>query len=207
MNKILISLFCTLLIVIVAEISFYLGTTFPKKTETNPPLRKTTFSQEELDSVHPSYYNDFFPLKYDKEKDKIYINFDPRVFADWRKKMGIDFATWISISTYTKGQVDSLILTYKLKGKISDLNINKIINGEKFLYFKLIGADGVASNFTENFETINKAKIVTLLDGKETPIKIEDFKNNDEIIMEGTADLTKPPKGGSFLIEAKITKL
>ncbi len=221
-DKILISLLILLFITIVGEIGYYFfyqprfSNIQKKPTDIQlseslispTSIKISTLSKEDIKILEDPYYWSFLPLSYDSEKNLIYIHLRPKVFMDFRKNMGINYASWVSIATYTKGQTESLTLQEKLKGTISELDANKIINGKRYLYLKLIGKDGISSIYKDREDTANKIKFVRLIKGQEVPINWEkDLKNGDQILIDGSADLTKAPSDPNFVIASKITIL
>jgi hypothetical protein len=214
MKKILYAIFFLMLLIITAEGSYYLGYRNSQNKQPNTqnvaqtPKITPSLTEEDINILKDPYYSSFLPLSYNSEADMIYINNTPKSFINWRKKMGIDFASWVSVSTYTKGQVDSMILTSRLQGTISDLNTNKIMNGKRYLSFKLVGKDNTTSDYNYNEGYLNAVKVVKLVQGKEIPINLEtDLKNGDKIVIEEKSDLTKPPKDPLNTLEAKFIKL
>ncbi len=220
-NKILLIVFAVLVVVTGAEVLYYFyfsPTAKSKKviTPTNAisptvsvsPAQKPSLSAEDIKLLHDPYYRHFLPLSYDSVKDKIYIDMKPSNFIGFRKDMGVDFASWVAITTYTKGQVVSFTTDEKIGGTISKLDVNKVTkNGKRQLYFILTAEDGSSSAFVLNETILQKTKLVKMVDGKETPMVKEELKNGDKIIMEGKSDLTKPPKDPNYIIEAKLIKL
>jgi hypothetical protein len=224
MKKLLIGTFIILLIVIVVELYYYLWLNNRGKEQsininnvqseqsfkpTTVP-RRPSLSQGDLALINNPYNRSFFPVSYDEVTDRLYIDMKPKNYVGWLRLMGINFAAWASISTYTKSQVESLTVQSRLKGTIARLDTNKIINGKRYLYFVLIGGGDkpTRSEYKENEQSLKKIKFVQLIDGQEIPFNWEtELKNGDKIIMEGKGDLTKAPNDPDFLIEAKFIKL
>jgi hypothetical protein len=223
-KKILTVIFVILLIITLGELVYYFWysnkhsnpDTNNLKIISNTQIQNSSptqisaerLSNEDISFINNSYYWQFLPLKYDEQKNIIYINQRPKEFLAPLKNMGLDLAAWISISKYTKGQVESFIGVSTLKGIVSELNAKSIVNGKKYLTYVLTGKDGTKSTFWYNESYLKKATIVQSINGKMINMELEkDLKNGDNIIIEEKLDLTKPPSDPLFTIDAKITKL
>lgn len=213
-RKILVAVFSILVLVVTAEIFYYLGYTSSqeKKTEalsqqavvTQTPKKTPSLTKEDIAILNDPYYYSFAREVYDEANDRICMDITPKQYINWRKNMGINLAAWISISTFTKGTLESMIVYNKMKGTISNLDANKMRDGKRFYFYRITSDDGIYSDFYEYEETIKKTKIVKLVNGQEVPISFSDLKNGDRIIQEGKGDLMKAPEDPNFVLEAKI---
>lgn len=212
-NKVLLICFLILLFVIIGEI-FYLWskgskssiqtknlvenkvipTNLVENKVTPTPFGKPGIKPEDLEFFKDPYYSQFLPLEYDAEKDRIYIKTRPRVFMSYIRNMGIDFASWVTLISVTKGQLVSLTMDTVFEGVISNVEYKQADNGGKYLKFDLTGRDNKSTTFIENEKLLKIMKMVKLVNGKEVPMSPEELKNGDTISIEGKSDMTKPPK-------------
>jgi len=204
--------FLVLLMVILGELMYYsnLQSKLDRQKKNNltiPQIKKASLSNEDLAILNDSHYQELFHLSYDQSKDKFCYDMSGKAYVQWRKTMLANYASINGISSYTKDLVDSLIAIDRIKGTISDKDTSKIIDGEKFLFFNLKTDQGRVMNYLADEKSIKKTKFVKMINDVEVPMKIDELKNGDKIIREGTTDLTKPPTHPEFIIGIKIIKL
>lgn len=172
--------------------------------------RVSSISKEQIDVINRfnAGTKNYLPLAYDEEKERVYLDITPKAFIYMFSQMGVSYSAWAALSTYTKDQIDSIVLTNRLKGTVYYLDTDRKIDGKSYLYFVLRGKDGMESAFLENQSVLSKTKFVKLVGGKEVPLDWRtELKNGDSIVMEATADLTKHTSDPAMLIEGKFTKL
>jgi hypothetical protein len=220
MKKLIVLILIILVLVIIGEliyIQFFASKNYqtrqpnlPIPTSTQPeptPLGKREIPKEWMDALLDSYYQSFFPLVYDDKKDRFYIDTPGYYLVKWRVEAAVDPASMVSISTYTKDQVEELTVNFKIKGKISKVDTNKIINGKRYLYFVLTGKNGQLNAYNYNEQALSKLKFYKKIGEEEVPMDINELKDGDTIIIEGKADLTKPPKSEEAHLGGKLIKL
>jgi hypothetical protein len=217
-NKIFSVVFFVLLIVVIGEGAYYFSLSRTKSTvktaikqesqqQTALPKKLITpIPEKYMTKVLDPYYQYFQRVTYEKDIDRFCIDFPGITYSQWRYWMGVDYAAWTSIATLKKDQVDSMIVTVRIKGTISDLDLHKIENGQENLFFNLIGTGGSKTDIHKNQGILGKTKFLKMVDGKEVPMDVTELKNGDKIIMEGVDDLTKPPKDPGFTLEEKFIK-
>jgi len=208
LNKILLALFLLLLVVVGGEIVYLIIAGQTKTPISKQPI-KPSLSKEDLARVYDPYFQSFSPVKYNAEIDRFYYDIPGQKYVNKRRMMGINYASWISISTYGKDQLESSTIINKLRGTISQIDTKKVYknNGQKYLFFMLTGSRGLKSEYKFSETLIKKMKFVKLFQNSEIPITIEELRNGDIITIEEKLDMTKPPKDANYIIETKLTKL
>jgi hypothetical protein len=220
MKKLIVFILFALVLVIIGEliyIQFFTSKNYQTKLPNSPistpnqpaptPFGKKEIPKEWMNILFDPYYQSFFPLRYDDKKDRFYIDTPGYYLAKWRIEAAVDPAAMVSISTYTKDQVEELTVNIKLKGKISQVDRNKIIKGKRYLFFILTGKDGKSSVFKYNEQALSKLKLYKKIGEEEIPMDLNELKDGDTIIIEGKADLTKPPKSEEAHLGGKLIKL
>jgi len=220
MKKLIVFVLFALVLVIIGEliyIQFFASKNYqtrqpnlPMPTSTQPeptPYGKREIPKEWMDALLDPYYQSFFPLVYDDKKDRFYINTPGYALAKWRMETAVDPASMVSISTYTKDLVEELTVNFKLKGKITKLDPSNINDKDKYLIFLVTGKDGYSSVFKYPKEALGKLKFYKKIGEEEVPMDINELKDGDIIIIEGKADLTKPPKSEEAHLGGKLIKL
>jgi hypothetical protein len=189
--------------VVVLELFFYFS--LKNSTSSRQPVQQNknvgtvqpTLTQQEVSAIE-SNPDDTFYKNIFCENQTNYI----KIMDEWKKRMGADYDSWKVISTYPKGALESLILTKRLRGVISDVDYSNMD-----LRLTLTGSDGYSLLIIENENTIKAIQFVKLVNNVESPIAISDLKNGDTIVIEATSDITKPAEDMRHYIKKKYIKI
>jgi len=192
-KSILIVIFCVLTLITIVELVYYSYYKLSEKPlftlpgsslnseSNNIKLANPNISDEDLKNILNPNYQKFIPLGYDKNIDRFFIDIPAEKYIEMRRGMALNYVSWTKYFTYRKNSVDLMAMTYRLKEQITEFRISENI--------------------------LQKTKLFKIVDGKEIPARIDEFKKDDKIIREETVDLTKNPGDINYYIQGKIIKL
>ena len=210
-NKLLLGIFAILFLVIVGElfIFFNWGGTKNQLPGQNKltPSPAPTLKPESIAFLKNPLYQRVLPLVYDAQKDRIYIDTKPGRLMGSLRNMAIDFASWVSLMTYTKGQTAHLIIDLKLQGVVSKVKYIKNPDGTKRLQYNLTGKDGKDSVYSHGEALLRQMKFVKIVSGKEVAMDPSELKDGDSIAFEVVSDWTRSPIDPNPSDKMKFTKL
>jgi hypothetical protein len=203
-NRIFFVVICVLFCIVLAEVSYYFSirSTSKKISEGANSNSKMGLSQEDVSFLAKDRaYQDLKSLIFDNNTKQCNIDLAGTSYLSWRKKMGVDFDTWRTLSTYTKDTIDSLILIKRFKGTIVYIDTSN-----KQLKVSIVGSEGMITSLIENEESLKTTKFVKIVKGAEVPISMNDFINGDSVIIESKSDITKPLNDPKHHLEKKYIK-